>query len=157
MTDNPLSGGCLCGAVRYTVHAPPRLVWFCHCSMCRKASGSFFHTIGELARGQLSFEQGEDNLTDYDSSTGVRRQFCRTCGSPLFARDDDAPDIIYFLPATLDGGVHPGHPAGSEYHAYASSKAEWETIADALPQYDGMGPDEVPSPLEREQLNSGSE
>ncbi len=57
---------------------------------------------------------------------------------------------MYFHPATLDGGVHPGHPAGKECHVYVGSKVEWETICGNLPQYDTMSPDDdLMSGLER--------
>jgi hypothetical protein len=56
---------------------------------------------------------------------------------------------MYFSPGTLDGGVHPGHPADKECHIYVGSKAEWERIADDLPQYDTSSPDEIMTALQR--------
>jgi hypothetical protein len=50
---------------------------------------------------------------------------------------------MYFFPSTLDGGVHPGHPVGTESHIYVGSKAEWDSICGNLPQYDTMSPDQI--------------
>ena len=79
MTDFPISGGCQCGAVRYTVHGPPSEVAHCHCSMCRKTNGSLFWTGATVAAKHLTIE-GEANLTSYQSSPNLVRQFCETCG-----------------------------------------------------------------------------
>ena len=63
MTDFPISGGCQCGAVRYTVHAPPSDVEHCHCSMCRKTNGSLFWTGATIAAEHLTIEGEECRLT----------------------------------------------------------------------------------------------
>ncbi len=135
MTDFPISGGCQCGAVRYTVQAPPTDVAHCHCAMCCKTNGSLFWTGATIAAEHLTIE-GKESLTSYQSSPGLVRQFCRTCGCTLFGRPLDAPETIYFTPATLDGGVHPGHPPGSEAHYYVGSKVAWKEITDDLPQFE---------------------
>ena len=130
-----LTGGCQCGAVRYTVHASPTEVAHCHCSMCRKTSGSLFLTSAKIAAEHLAIE-GEENLTSYQSSPNLVRQFCETCGCPLFGRHLDAPETIDFTPATLDGGVGPGHPPDNEAHYYVGSKVAWKEITDGLPQFE---------------------
>ena len=132
----PLMGGCLCGSVRYALLGAAKSVEHCHCSMCRRVHGAFFLSGALVDRDRLRIEQGADNLTTFVSSEGFRRQFCRTCGCPLFMLQDDTPDITYFAAATLDGGKHPGHPRDMECHIHVGSKAEWETIADDLPQFD---------------------
>lgn len=68
----------------------------------------------------------------------------------LFAYEDSETDRLYFAPATLDGGVHPGHPIGSECHIYVGSKAMWETIGDGLAQYSAASPDEIVTDLQRQ-------
>lgn len=134
-TKFPISGGCLCGAVRYTVLAPARSVEHCHCSICRRVHGALACTGAVVTRDELRIDQGRDNLSSYESSPGGHRKFCRTCGSPMFFEVDGFSGEAYFMPATLDGGVHPGHPPDSECHIYVESKAEWETITDDLPQF----------------------
>ena len=71
---------------------------------------------------------------------GVRRQFCRTCGCSLFYFDKKFPEVMFYYPATLDDGVHPGHPEGNEHHVWVESKANWETFEDKLPRHkEGVG------------------
>ena len=66
----------------------------------------------------------------------MRREFCRDCGSSLFFEVENAPEVTYIAAATRDGGLHPGHPLGSERHAYVGSKAKWERINDNLPRFE---------------------
>jgi hypothetical protein len=148
MADYPVSGGCACGGVRYELLAPPLSVQHCHCETCRKISGEFTSTGAVVHRADIAIA-GADSLTTYYSSASFRRDFCRTCGCYLFAYEDSEPELMYFAPATIDGGRHPGHPPGSECHIYVRSKAEWETIADGLPQYQAASPDEIVTGLQR--------
>ena len=150
MASYPISGGCHCGAVRYRVYGPPVAVEHCHCSMCRKTNGSLSQPGASVEQKRLTIDQGKDNLTTYESSPGFQRLFCRTCGCHLFAYEDDEKELMYFMPATLDGAVHPGHAADREYHIHVGSKAEWERIGDDLPQYETAGPYEILARLQRE-------
>ncbi len=130
----PISGGCQCGAVRYTVHAPVELTNHCHCTMCRRMQGAIFGTWSRMKARHLTIDKGEENLTLYESSPPVRRRFCRTCGCPLFYEHEKEPGLIWITTATLDGGAHPGHPKERERHVCVESKVSWYGITDALPQ-----------------------
>lgn len=78
------SGGCLCGAVTYSVHDDPTETGACHCSMCRKWSGGVYLGI-EVPSNGLTL-QGAENLTTFTSSEWAERAFCKTCGSNLYYR-----------------------------------------------------------------------
>ncbi|MBW4706568.1 GFA family protein [Roseobacter sp. YSTF-M11] len=78
------TGGCLCGAVKYTLTATPKEIGACHCSMCRKWSGGVFLGM-EVPSDGVSFT-GADNLTTYASSPWAERAFCKTCGSSVYYR-----------------------------------------------------------------------
>jgi hypothetical protein len=67
----------------------------------------------------------------------------------LFSYEDSEPKLMYLFPGTLDGGVHPGHPAGKEAHIYVGSKAEWDQIGGDLPTYETSCPDEIITDLQR--------
>ena len=142
MADFPVSGGCHCGAVRYTMHAPPLSVQHCHCENCRKTSGGLSVTGGVLPRDKVQIE-GADNLTAYRSSVSFERQFCRTCGCQLFGYEDGEAALFYVDVATLDGGIDPGHPREMESHIYMRSRAEWENVSDAVPHFQTDGPGEI--------------
>ena len=74
-----LSGGCLCGEIRYRVHAKPR-VHYCHCDMCRRATGSAFAVLAWVRSETIDWS-GSPSVRR--SSPLAERSFCGTCGSPL--------------------------------------------------------------------------
>jgi len=94
----PLFGGCLCGQLRYRIRHVRGAFW-CHCHMCRRASGSGALPWASVGREDIAFIQGTP--ARYDSSPGVTRLFCGRCGSPLvfdMAREEDVDVTI----GTLD-------------------------------------------------------
>ncbi|KZM47889.1 GFA family protein [Labrenzia sp. OB1] len=80
-----LSGGCLCGAVRFTAEPEKPEMGICHCSMCRRWTGGVFMAVG-CNDVQL---ENEDALGVYKSSGYGERVFCKTCGTSLFWRMAD--------------------------------------------------------------------
>ena len=86
MPDNPttrlLSGGCFCGAVRYTVADEFAYALNCHCSNCRRTTGSAFKPFAGIARHKLSVSQGHDDIMMYGEET-AHDAHCRRCGSLL--------------------------------------------------------------------------
>ncbi len=109
MPTFPLSGGCHCGAVRFELLGPPLSIQHCHCENCRKISGEFTSTGAIIRRSDIRIS-GAENLKGYRTSPSFERQFCQTCSCYLFAYEDSEQDLLYFAPATIDGGQHPGHP-----------------------------------------------
>ncbi len=79
-SDTVLEGGCLCGAVRYRLRHPRSAYW-CHCTMCRRASGSAALPWVSVVRADFEVTQGA--LATFSSSPGVARGFCGACGSPI--------------------------------------------------------------------------
>jgi hypothetical protein len=78
-----ITGGCLCGAVRFTATPAGRDIGICHCGMCRKwSAGPFF----ALDCGTTLKVEDTKNLGVYRSSEWAERCFCKTCGTPLFYR-----------------------------------------------------------------------
>jgi hypothetical protein len=130
MDFKPIQGGCQCGAVRYTLTAPPREVLHCHCSLCRKAHGALFASFGVYDASALTIEHGTDGLGDYESSPGSHRQFCGRCGCQLFNRIDKWPDRAFVLLGTLDIGALPGHGPASERHIFWDSRVHWYDVGE---------------------------
>jgi len=91
------------------------------------------------------------NLTTYYSSPSFYGQFCKTCGCHLFAYEESEPVLMYFASATLDGGVHPGHPSDKESHIYVGSKAEWDTLGEGIARFEADSPDEIITEIQRKQ------
>ena len=103
-------GGCLCGAVRYVLKGKPRSIALCHCTHCRRQSGSLFSF--NLVVREAEYEQsGETKIyvDSGDSGNPVYRHFCGRCGSPLFARTSLMPGKLVLKGGTFDSmdGLHP--------------------------------------------------
>lgn len=124
-------GSCLCGAVRYEISGELGPIVFCHCSKCRKASGSAFNAVSPVTRRDFRLLSGDDAIKKYESSPGVRLAFCRQCGSSLFSERDSLPDVLRLRLGTLDTPVG----AQPSAHIFVASKADWYTILDGAPQH----------------------
>jgi hypothetical protein len=120
-------GGCLCGALRYEVRGPLQPVVACHCGQCRRMSGHYAAATA-AARADLEIEE-EAALAWYESSPGIRRGFCATCGSSLFW-DDASRDNVAIFAGSLD------RPSGLGLieHIFVEDKGDYYEIADDLPQ-----------------------
>ena len=120
------TGGCLCGAIRYSVTAQQSENWYCHCRMCQRWTGSVVATDAIVKKKDLRITKGEPKY--YRSSHFAERGFCSDCGSPLIFRAID-DDWLSIQTGTLDDPeVAP--PAG---HYGVEGKISWLKIVDNLP------------------------
>ena len=124
-------GSCLCGTVRYEIEGELGPIMLCHCSPCRKATGTAFGTGSVVPLDQFQIVAGREALKEYASSPGVYRVFCSGCGSPLFSKRDSMPGMVRLRIGTLDTPV-PDKPAA---HIFVADKAEWFDICDDVPQH----------------------
>src|ERR1700712_1740705 len=83
MNDKPISGSCLCGSVTFAVSAPFSAFRYCHCSRCRKASGSAHAANLLVPQAQFEWREGEDKVKRYDLPNSERFAvwFCGECGT----------------------------------------------------------------------------
>ena len=134
-----VKGSCLCGGIRYEIDGRIGPALNCHCSMCRKVTGSAYRARVAFPSRSFRWTAGENLLSRYVSSKGTRRTFCSVCGLPLISLFDDNPDTIGLAMGTLDDdpGVRPA------LHVFVGSKAEWFEISDELPRYDALPPESV--------------
>jgi hypothetical protein len=135
MPDEMLSGGCLCGAIRYRIDGEPIDAGYCHCRLCQRASGAPVVAWGTFAHGDFRLESGEPAI--YPSSSVAERGFCSRCGTQIFFRKRDNPHRIDITVASLDepGAMPP------QYHIWTMSQIGWLMIADELPHHADGGPD----------------
>jgi hypothetical protein len=126
-----LDGGCLCGGVRYRVTGKLGPAGFCHCKQCQRASGSAFAANAPARTKYFEITAGAELVSEYESSTGKFRAFCRHCGSPLYSRTLGDPEIRRIRLGTLDTDPERRPLA----HVWVTSKAPWYEIEDSLPQY----------------------
>lgn len=99
-----ISGGCLCGAVKYTSSASPVMAALCHCTHCQKQSGSAFSVNVGVPKGSLQFTAARPAIYEDKGSSGmpVFRHFCSTCGSPIFSDVVATPQLDWLKAGTLD-------------------------------------------------------
>lgn len=121
-----LHGKCSCGATSFAINALPLDVNYCHCTMCRRATGGAFGILAWCEEKDLTwFGQA---ASEYRSSSRAVRGFCGACGSPLFLKYDGASEV----------GIHIGafdEPQAfiPTHHYGAESRLGWVDIAQNLP------------------------
>jgi hypothetical protein len=129
----PLTGGCLCGTVRFEVTRPLVRAIHCHCTRCQRRTGTASSASGLAERGSVRITAGEDAVRAWDPADGGwLKAFCGACGGHLWARDPERPDRVSVRLGAFDGdpGVRPG---ARQFTAYA---APWEALPDdGLPRY----------------------
>ncbi|MER8389042.1 GFA family protein [Mesorhizobium sp. M0166] len=120
---------CLCGAVQYAVADAFVYAANCHCSNCRRTTGSAFKPLAGIERDRLSLASGEDNLMIFGDETG-HNAHCKTCGSLLYSVVRDGAFVHVAMGTLVDEPtIRPTQ------HIFVGSKAKWFTITDDLPQY----------------------
>jgi hypothetical protein len=126
-TGIELSGGCLCGAIRYRCTAQMDDVHYCHCRECQKAFGNVFAIYGGLPRTALTFTRGSPR--HYRPSPHDERGFCEACGTPLTFRYLRS-DWISVSIGSLD------HPEAVQptMHWGIESQVSWLSMNDGLPR-----------------------
>ena len=81
------TGACLCGAIKFAVNDEPSFQANCHCDECRRAGGGVYGSLAFVREESLSITQGNPASYEHLSDRGntMTKQFCRDCGSQLFA------------------------------------------------------------------------
>jgi hypothetical protein len=135
-----ISGGCLCGAVRYECSAEPLGTAICHCTHCQKVSGSAFSVNVVVPAPSLTW-QGQ-SLASYadkgESGKPLSRKFCRNCGSSLATETEALPGAIIIKAGSLDdkSWLKPN------YHLWTNSAQPWVRIEPgAKTHFQKVGPE----------------
>jgi hypothetical protein len=122
-----LSGGCLCGDIRYRIEAPPVEALFCHCCMCRRAHGA--PVVAWLTVPRAGFAV-TGNPVAYRSSPKALRCFCGRCGTPLTWEAVANPALVDVGIATLDDPA----AVAPTLHLWTESRIAWFDTSDHLPR-----------------------
>ncbi|MFT3729616.1 MAG: GFA family protein [Terricaulis sp.] len=128
-----MHGSCLCGGVAFEISGKTSPIGQCHCSKCRKVSGTDGNAVLITRVENLTWQRGQDLVRKYlvPNGNGWCSSFCGTCGSPTPHTDNAGK--IYFVPAGLlddDPGCR-----GYAAHIWVGSKAPWSTLSDEAPKY----------------------
>ena len=92
--DTMLHGKCLCEGVRYEIAGELGPLGYCHCSQCRRASGSAFGANADATKSEFRLTTGVELIREFESSPDTFRAFCTRCGSPIYKRSNAKPDVI---------------------------------------------------------------
>jgi hypothetical protein len=125
MAELPLTGGCLCGGVRFEVTQPLVSAGYCHCTRCQRRTGTAASAQARIAPGSLRITRGEELVRAYVPPDGFHKLFCSVCGSALWSRSPEGDASGIRLGAFDDDpGIRPSY---RQFVAYA---APWEPLPD---------------------------
>ena len=132
MSDAALTGGCMCGRVRFELTERPLSAGYCHCTRCQRRTGTGAAASARIAPGSLRILAGEELIRSFVPDEGFAKEFCSACGSALWARNPQDPDVVAVRMGAFD--ADPGvRPSFRQFVAYA---APWEPIPDdGLPRF----------------------
>ena len=132
MASLPLTGGCLCGGVRYEIDQPLRGAGYCHCKRCQRRTGTAASLNAGIVPRSLRVVQGEELVRVYEPEGGWPKAFCSACGSALWSINPENPDVRGVRLGTFD--EDPGVRA--QWRQYVAYAAPFEPIPDdGLPRY----------------------
>jgi hypothetical protein len=118
--------------VRFEIAEPLLAAGYCHCTRCQRRTGTAASPQARIAPGSLRITAGAELVRSYRPEDGFPKEFCSACGSALWSRSPDDPELFFVRLGTFDGdpGVRPSY---RQFVAYA---APWEPIPDdGLPRY----------------------
>jgi hypothetical protein len=130
------TGSCLCGAIQFELNGVISEPIYCHCSRCRKSSGSAYATNGFVNVSELEITDIKNALKYYESSEGKRKYFCSTCGSPIYSSNSEKPDKLRIRLGVIDSDIVE-RPIS---HNFITSKGNWEEFDATLPMYEKHEP-----------------
>ena len=116
-----LLGQCSCGSVGFSFSADSLLAYQCHCSICRKATGSAFSTTLMAPESSFVWTRGEERVSSYSKEGGYKVSFCSRCGSPVPNKFRNFP--LYSVPAGSTDG-QPDIRVVVKLHL--DSRAQWD-------------------------------
>jgi hypothetical protein len=127
-----ITGGCLCGGVRFELTEPPVAASYCHCRRCQKRTGTAASAQVRVEPGTVRITAGGHFVKSFRPPDGFAKDFCSECGSALWSRDPATGEISGVRLGLFD--EDPGvRPQLRQFVAYA---AAWEPIPeDGLPRY----------------------
>ena len=134
MEDTELSGSCLCGTVHYRVSGPWLRFVHCHCSRCRKATGSAHATNLFAHADNFQWTEGESEVHRYEPPTAARfsTSFCNKCGGRVPSVSRDAKTVN--IPA---GSLDEAPDIQPQARIFWGSRAPWSCDGDALARFEG--------------------
>lgn len=134
--STPRTGGCLCGAIRYSISAPITELRACHCIDCQRASGSHGTVAAFIPRSGFTLTQGQPRhyAKKADSGRTLIRYFCGDCGSQLYSHRETTPELLGVRAGTLDDSSD----LKISTHIWTKSARPWSHLDPAAKQVPGQ-------------------
>lgn len=132
--QEPLTGGCPCGAVRFEVRAPFVTALYCHCQRCQRRTGAAASANAQVDTAAFAVLSGADEIRAWQPEDGAAKAFCVRCGGHLYSGDPAVDGALRVRLGALDAdpGIRPSA------RQWVSSAASWEPIPDdGLPRFAG--------------------
>ncbi len=129
-------GSCLCGTVNIKLNGDISDIIHCHCSLCRKNSGTAYATNGFINTTEFEIVSGENSLSSFSIKPGRHRHFCSQCGTPVFSSNEEDPTRLRLRLGILDSDISE-RPIS---HNLVTSKANWDDLDASLPRYEALEP-----------------
>lgn len=133
-----ITGGCMCGAVRYESHGDPVVGAMCYCRDCQRSSGTAMASVLLVPKATFKFTKGDVKYYEVtaDSGNKVNRGFCANCGSPILSALAGMPDMLAIKAGSLDepNKFTPG------VNIYMSSAPDWAPVLADITRFDKMPP-----------------
>ena len=131
-SNRRLAGKCYCGAVQYEVEDQFVYALNCHCSNCRRTTGSAFKPFAGIERHKFRITAGEEARLIYGDEAATHDAHCGRCGSLLYSLVREGQWVHVAMGTLLDDpSIRP------TAHMFVGSKAPWHEITDNLPQHQG--------------------
>ncbi|HEY1597421.1 MAG TPA: GFA family protein [Thermoleophilaceae bacterium] len=127
MADPVLTGGCLCGGVRFELTEAPKWAGYCHCTRCQKRTGTASSAQARIDGRSFRLVQGGELVKGWrHPDGGFEKCFCGECGSHLWSRDPDGSRHMGIRMSAFDGdpGVRPS------WRTFVTYAASWEPVPD---------------------------
>ena len=129
----PITGRCYCGLAQIAGRTEPQIVTYCHCQDCRRVTASPLPTFAAFGSDDIDITGVTDMPVSHNP--GVKRWFCRACGSQLAAVFDYLPDQIYVPLGELDQA----DALAPSLHCHADAQLSWLHLDDGLPRESASG------------------
>ena len=138
MTSKPfVTGGCLCGAVRYSITGEPAGTGQCHCKDCQRASGTGHMSLARFKKDDVAMSGQTASFASVADSGNINtRHFCPQCGSRLYGENSAFPGIVNVSVCCMDDNdwFVPGRVV------YAKDRPKWDVTSTDVPNFDRMPP-----------------
>lgn len=131
------SASCLCGDIQFKITGELTDASYCHCSLCRKSTGSAFAAYASTPINDIEWLSGENKLHRFAASHAVTKLFCPRCASTVITHHSQEPEVYHISLGNLVRTVN----ISPQYHQFVDSKVDWYSITDKLKQYPAW-PDE---------------